>query len=959
MADLPAKELVLSHSELTVTEGGSGSYKVKLATQPSGDVTVTIGGTSGTDVIVDNDGVEPGNQYRLTFTTATWNSEQAVMVTAGEDSDSANDSVTLSHTAAGGGYDRVSGSVGVTVTDDDPPALVLSHSELRVSEGGSGSYTVKLATQPSGDVTVTVGGTSGTDVIVDTDGVEPGNQDRLTFTTATWNSEQAVIVTAAEDSDSANDSVTISHTAAGGGYDRVRGTIGVTVTDDDPTALVLSRSALTVTEGGSGSYKVKLATQPSGEVTVTVGGTYGTDVIVDSNGGEVGNQDRLTFTPATWDSEQAVIVTAAEDSDSANDSVTISHTAAGGGYDKVSSTMVVTVTDDDPPALVLSRAALTVTEGGSGSYKVTLATQPSGDVTVTIGGTSGTDVIVDSNSGELGNQDQLTFTTATWNHGQAVMVTAAEDSDSANDSVTLSHTAAGGGYDKVSGTMVVTVTDDDPPALALSRSELMLNEGGSGSYKVTLATQPSGDVTVTVGGTSGTDVIVDTDGGEPGNQNQLTFTTATWNSGQAVIVTAAEDSDSANDSVTLSHVAAGGGYNGVSSNIVVTVTDDDTGTKELVLSRSELTVNEGGSGSYTVKLATQPSGDVTVTVGGTSGTDVIVDTDGGRRGNQKKLTFTTATWNTEQAVIVTAATDNDSTNDSVRLSHMAVGGDYNGVRGSVAVTVNDDDGPQVSITMCTSCVTPSTWAGWSWLRGMAAGAANRKVRALSVRAVSTLEGSDNLSWADVRATMTSPRWVEGPTEQWQALRRELNRLEGCRSGRVAVSEGMAASFTLKASPAPTTPLTVSVLVTQSGDYAAADATGAKTVTIPVTGTISFTVATVNDNSAEANGSIAVTVSPGSGYRVVSGGSARVAVLDDDTLLISVADATVKEAEGAELAFRVWLNQARTTTVKVKYATRNGTATAGEDYVAAAGRLSFAPGETEKTITVAILDDSHD
>ena len=170
---------------------------------------------------------------------------------------------------------------------------------------------------------------------------------------------------------------------------------------------------------------------------------------------------------------------------------------------------------------------------------------------------------------------------------------------------------------------------------------------------------------------------------------------------------------------------------------------------------------------------------------------------------------------------------------------------------------------------------------------------------------------------------------------------------------------MEASFTLKASPAPTAPLTVSVLVTQSGDYAAAGATGAKTVTIPVTGTISFTVATVNDSSAEANGSITVTVSPGSDYRVVSGASARVAVLDDDTLLISVADATVKEAEGAELAFRVWLNQARTTTVKVKYATRNGTATAGEDYVAAAGRLSFAPGETEKRITVAILDDSHD
>ena len=450
VADLLAKELVFSPAGLTVSEGGSGSYKVKLATQPSGEVTVTVGGTSGTDVIVDSDGVEPGNQDRLTFTTATWNSEQAVMVTAGEDSDSTNDSVTLSHTAAGGGYDRVSGSVVVTVTDDHPPTFVLSHSELTVDEGGSGSYTVKLATQPSGDVTVTVGGTSGTDVIVDTDSGETGNQDQLTFTTATWNSEQAVMVTAGEDSDSTNDSVTLSHTAAGGGYDRVSGTVGVTVTDDDPPALVLSHSELTVSEGGSGSYKVKLATQPSGEVTVTVGGTSGTDVIVNSDGVEPGNQEQLTFTTATWNSEQAVIVTAAEDSDSANDSVTISHTAAGGGYDRVRGTIGITVTDNDPPALVLSRSALTVTEGGSGSYKVTLATQPSGEVTVTVGGTYGTDLIVDSNGGEMGNQDRLTFTPATWDSGQAVIVTAAEDSDSANDSVTISHTAAGGGYDKVS-----------------------------------------------------------------------------------------------------------------------------------------------------------------------------------------------------------------------------------------------------------------------------------------------------------------------------------------------------------------------------------------------------------------------------------------------------------------------------------------------------------------------------
>ena len=43
-------------------------------------------------------------------------------------------------------------------------------------------------------------------------------------------------------------------------------------------------------------------------------------------------------------------------------------------------------------------------------------------------------------------------------------------------------------------------------------------------------------------------------------------------------------------------------------------------------------------------------------------------------------------------------------------------------------------------------------------------------------------------------------------------------------------------------------------------------------------------------------------------------------------------------------------------VTVHYATADGTATAGSDYTAASGDVTFAPGETSKTITVAVLGD---
>ena len=75
--------------------------------------------------------------------------------------------------------------------------------------------------------------------------------------------------------------------------------------------------------------------------------------------------------------------------------------------------------------------------------------------------------------------------------------------------------------------------------------------------------------------------------------------------------------------------------------------------------------------------------------------------------------------------------------------------------------------------------------------------------------------------------------------------------------------------------------------------------------------------------------------------------------------ISVADATVREEEGATLAFAVTLDREREADVTVDYATSNGTATAGEDYVAQSGDLTFAAGETAKTIEVAVLGDVHD
>ena len=112
--------------------------------------------------------------------------------------------------------------------------------------------------------------------------------------------------------------------------------------------------------------------------------------------------------------------------------------------------------------------------------------------------------------------------------------------------------------------------------------------------------------------------------------------------------------------------------------------------------------------------------------------------------------------------------------------------------------------------------------------------------------------------------------------------------------------------------------------------------------------------TISLSPASSCGTSSVTCTP-DGRKLSAAIGARV----EGPAGLSVADAEVQEGPGAALAFAVTLDRSTSAAVQVDYATRDGTAQAGSDYTASSGTLSFAPGETAKTVTVAVLDDSHD
>jgi hypothetical protein len=135
----------------------------------------------------------------------------------------------------------------------------------------------------------------------------------------------------------------------------------------------------------------------------------------------------------------------------------------------------------------------------------------------------------------------------------------------------------------------------------------------------------------------------------------------------------------------------------------------------------------------------------------------------------------------------------------------------------------------------------------------------------------------------------------------------------------------------------------------------------------VSGTLSFArgetsksilVPVIGDRLAESDEAFVVRISGARGAKIADC-KGVVTILDDDEPRISIYDTSAPEGDSGTtlFTFNVSLSAAYGQAVTVNYATADGTATtADHDYVAASGTLTFAPGETTKTITIAVVGD---
>ncbi|WP_156013221.1 beta strand repeat-containing protein, partial [Thioalkalivibrio sp. HK1] len=674
--------LTLSSTDIDVNEGSTNTFTVALATQPSGTVTVALAQSdpANADVTVDN--------ASLTFTTSDWGTAQTVTVRAAHDDDASNESATFKLNASGADYNDISVDVDIDVTDDDEIGLNLPSNAVALTEQGTATFDVTLTARPSANVTVTLTQPTNTDVELDTDANEDGNQTTLIFTPSNWNTAQTVTVSAAGDFDTSNENASIPVSASGGGYDSATGTVNVRVTDDDAGVLTLPSAAVTVTEGSTATFDVRLSAEPTANVTVTLTQPTNTDASL--------NKISLIFTSTNWNTAQTVTVSAAEDGDTTNESTSISLSATGGGYHDAVGTVSIEITDDDAGSLTLPSNNVALTEGQTTTFDVRLSAQPSANVTVTLTQPTDNDVKLDTDANETGNQTTLIFTASNWNVARSVTLSAAEDFDTADETTSISVSASGGGYGDARGTVGIDLTDDDAGHLTLPSAAVVIVEGGTATFDVKLTAPPSATVTLTLPQPDNTDITLDTDSVASGNQTTLTFTTSNWNTAQTVTVNAAEDADTANESATISVSASGGGYDDATGTVGIALTDNDGGAA-LVLPTQPVALTEGSTTTFDVKLTERPSGDVTVTLTQPTSPDISLDTDTVAGGDQTTLTFTTSNWNMVQRVELSAAEDFDTTDESETISVSASGGGYDSARGTVSIALTDDDAGSLNL----------------------------------------------------------------------------------------------------------------------------------------------------------------------------------------------------------------------------------------------------------------------
>ena len=341
-------------------------------------VPVTVGGGTAEE---GSDFQASPSQFTVRIPAGATSRTATFTLTPVDDGLDEGDETVLVRAQAPAGLEADEG-VTLTIADDDTRGVTVAPTALSFAEGAQGSYTVSLGSQPSASVTVTVA-LSGSDSVT-------ASAERLVFTGSNWRRAQAVTVRAAQDLDADDESVVISHAVSGGDYEgETAASVAVAVEDNDApsTKVTLSLSGVVRFAEGGGARAVTVAGRLDGvpeAQDVTVALTAAADTASTDDYAAVGVT--LTIAAGQLEATAAFTVTPVDDRvDEEDETLTLSGTLSSAqGLAVEPAALTMTIVDDDTRGVTVSPAALTVAEGMEGIYTVSLDSEPTGAVTVSV-----------------------------------------------------------------------------------------------------------------------------------------------------------------------------------------------------------------------------------------------------------------------------------------------------------------------------------------------------------------------------------------------------------------------------------------------------------------------------------------------------------------------------------------------------------------------------------------------
>ncbi len=635
-------------SGLTTTEaGGTATFTIALLAQPTADVTIPLSS--------DNTAEGTVSPASITFTAADFATPRTVTVTGVDDSvvdgDIGYNILTNPAVSGDAGYSGLNGiDAAVTNLDDDQIGITVGPISGNTTEAGLGTatFTVVLASQPSADVTLaltTSDGSEGT--------VVPAS---MTFTVANFATPQVATVTGAnddlDDGDIAYTIFTGPATSTDTGYSGFDANDVAVINEDDDTAgFAFGAPSGTTTEaGGTATFTVALTSEPTASVTIGLSSS-------DPSEGALPQGSNVIFSNTNWNIPQTVTVTGVDDSVDDGDIVyrILTAPAISGdiGYSGLNpADPALTNTDDDTAGAVLSAASGPTTEAtlATATFTIQLSSEPTSSVIIDLASD-------DPSEGTVPPGSSVIFTPTNWNIPQTVTVTGVnddvDDGDIGYAIVTSPATSADPNYSTLDvADAAVTNIDDDTAGITVTPiAGLTTTEsGGTATFTVVLTSEPTGGVGVDISSDDMTEGTV--------SPTTVTFTTLDWSTPRTVTITGVDDVIV--DGPVTYHLLTGQAtttdlkYSAINPPDVTAVnTDNELSGVVFVPDSAMLTAETGGVGgtaSGTIRLATVPTADVTLTLVSSDPTEGVVNAP-------TSLIFTPGTALTPQPVSITGVDD--------------------------------------------------------------------------------------------------------------------------------------------------------------------------------------------------------------------------------------------------------------------------------------------------------------